>query len=88
LQFDRILTSRGNTAGRPSPHALSGVLTMTIEPSVITLHRSEAFAEDLVGLVAVRPEPAPPRRLHRLANWLPLGVALLGVAFAVVPPLA
>jgi hypothetical protein len=52
------------------------------------LHRSEAFAEDLVGLVAERLEPTRERPLQRLANWLPLGVALLGLAFAVVPPLA
>ena len=61
---------------------------MTFEPAAPTLHRSEAFAEDLVGLVSARLEPAPERPLPRLANWLPVGVALLGLAFAVVPPLA
>jgi hypothetical protein len=61
---------------------------MTFEPTAPTLHRSEAFAEDLVGLVAERLEPTRERPLQRLANWLPLGVALLGLAFAVVPPLA
>jgi hypothetical protein len=61
---------------------------MTHDSTLVALHRSEAFAEDLAGLVAVHPEPARPRRLQRLANWLPLGVALLGVAFALVPPLA
>lgn len=53
----------------------------------IALYRSEAFAEDLAGLVAAAPQPMPQRRLRRLQGWLPLGVALLGVAFAVVPPL-
>jgi hypothetical protein len=52
------------------------------------LYRSEAFPEDLVGLVAGAPRKAAvERRIARLLNWLPLGVALLGVAFAVVPPL-
>lgn len=51
-------------------------------------YRSEAFAEDLVGLVSKPPQVRAARRLPQLLNWLPLGVALLGVAFAVVPPLA
>jgi len=52
------------------------------------LYRSEAFAEDLAGLVSAVPQEArAERRLPPLLNWLPLGVALLGVAFAVVPPL-
>jgi hypothetical protein len=51
------------------------------------LYRSEAFAEDLAGLVADTPRLLSERRLARLASWLPLGVALIGVAFAVVPPL-
>jgi hypothetical protein len=51
-------------------------------------YRSEAFAEDLVGLVAETPgESVLARRFAWLLGWLPLGVALLGVAFAVVPPL-
>jgi hypothetical protein len=52
------------------------------------LYRSEAFAEDVVDLVAGAPEfemPAAP--VHWLVNALPVAVALLGVAFAVVPPL-
>ena len=61
---------------------------MTHDPNLPVLQRSEAFPEDLVGLVAVRPGPLPRPHLQRLANWLPLGVALLGIAFAVVPPLA
>ena len=52
------------------------------------LYRSEAFAEDLTGLVAETPRARSERRFSRLVNWLPLGVALLGVAFAVFPPLA
>ena len=57
--------------------------------SPVALYRSEAFAEDLAGLVsdAPQPQPMPQRRLRRLQGWLPLGGALLGVAFAVVPPL-
>lgn len=51
-------------------------------------YRSEAFAEDLAGLVAEPPRGLNERRLRRLVNWLPLGVALIGVAFAVVPPLS
>jgi hypothetical protein len=50
------------------------------------LYRSEAFAEDLAGLVAAPPTKVE-RRAARLLGWLPLGVALLGVAFAIVPPL-
>jgi hypothetical protein len=49
--------------------------------------RSEAFAEDILEFV----EPAPvlsQRSLGWLVNGAPLAVALLGVAFAVVPPLA
>jgi hypothetical protein len=53
-----------------------------------TLYRSEAFAEDLAGLVADAPRFLTERRLARLVNWIPVGVALIGVAFAVVPPLA
>ena len=52
------------------------------------LYRSEAFAEDVHDLVASAPlfEPsgAP---THWLINAIPVAVALLGVAFAVVPPL-
>jgi hypothetical protein len=51
-------------------------------------YRSEAFAEDLTGLVSDAPRSLAARRLARWANWLPLCVALIGVAFAVVPPLA
>lgn len=50
------------------------------------LTRSEAFAEDLTGLVPA-PRTKVERRAARLLAWLPLGVALLGVAVAVVPPL-
>jgi hypothetical protein len=50
-------------------------------------YRSEAFAEDLAGLLSDAPRAAIERRLSRLLNWLPVGVALIGVAFAVVPPL-
>jgi len=52
------------------------------------LYRSEAFAEDVFELVAsapvIEPTGAPARWL---VNAVPVAVALLGVAFAVVPPL-
>jgi hypothetical protein len=51
-------------------------------------HRSEAFAEDVLDLVAAAPEfevPAAP--VSWLVNALPVVVALIGVAFAVLPPL-
>ena len=47
------------------------------------LHRSEAFAEDLDGFVAEPPQPVTERRWLALASWLPVGVMLLGLAFAV-----
>ncbi len=50
--------------------------------------RSEAFAEDLVGYGTDPSAALEDRRLRRLSAWLPIGVALLGVAFAVVPPFA
>jgi hypothetical protein len=53
------------------------------------LYRSEAFAEDLLEAKALA---SPSELANLLARWivnaLPLAVALLGVAFAVVPPLA
>ncbi len=50
--------------------------------------RSEAFAEDVFDLVAAAPEfEAPVAPVHWLVNALPVAVALLGVAFAVFPPL-
>ena len=48
--------------------------------------RSEAFAEDVLDLVSASPaqdKPAGPARW--LMHVLPVAVALLGVAFAVVP---
>ena len=50
------------------------------------LYRSEAFAEDVLDLVSTAPEAlnVPPRWL---VNAVPVAVALIGVAFAVVPPL-
>jgi hypothetical protein len=52
-------------------------------------YRSEAFAEDVLDLVAAAPEfEAPSAPVHWLVNALPVLVALLGVAFAVLPPLA
>ena len=52
------------------------------------VYRSEAFAEDVFDLVASAPVVEPlGGRAHWLVNALPVAVALLGVAFAVVPPL-
>ena len=55
-----------------------------------TLYRSEAFAEDVLDLVATAPLAEPVQTPVRwLVNALPaaLAVALLGLAIAVVPPL-
>lgn len=53
--------------------------------------RSEAFAEDVLDLVSASPAADRPVRSAHPARWLmhalPVAVALLGVAFAVVPPL-
>lgn len=52
------------------------------------LYRSEAFAEDVADLVATAPQPEPVSAPVRwVANALPVAVALLGIAFAVLPPL-
>jgi hypothetical protein len=53
------------------------------------LYRSEAFAEDVLDLVSAAPVIEPPVDLpiRWLVNAVPVAVALLGVAFAVVPPL-
>ncbi len=49
--------------------------------------RSEAFAEDILEFVEQTPALSQ-RSLGWLVNGAPLAVALIGVAFAVVPPLA
>jgi len=46
--------------------------------------RSEAFPEDILEFVETAPRGRE-RSLRWLINLAPLGVALLGVAFAVVP---
>jgi hypothetical protein len=52
-------------------------------------YRSEAFAEDVLDLVAATPEfEAPARPVQWLVNAVPVAIALIGVAFAVFPPLA
>lgn len=48
--------------------------------------RSEAFAEDVLEFV-LRAEPMPEPALRWFVNLAPLAVAVVGVAFAVVPPL-
>lgn len=48
--------------------------------------RSEAFAEDVLEFIE-RAEPVPEPALRWLVKLAPLAVAVVGVAFAVVPPL-
>jgi hypothetical protein len=51
------------------------------------LYRSEAFAEDVLDLVEPVPlAQGPSRRARWLVNGLPAAVALIGVAFGVLPP--
>ena len=51
-------------------------------------YRSEAFAEDVLDLVAQAPDVEPTLGPSAwLVYALPVAVALLGVAFAVLPPL-
>ena len=49
--------------------------------------RSEAFTEDILEFVERTP-PLSERSVRWLIHLTPVAVALLGVAFAVVPPLA
>ena len=49
--------------------------------------RSEAFTEDILEFVERTP-PLSERSVRWLVNLTPVAVALLGVAFAVVPPLS
>ena len=53
------------------------------------VYRSEAFAEDVLDLVADAPvaEPTGLSPSRWLVNAVPVAVALLGVAFALVPSL-
>ena len=61
---------------------------MTAQATEFPLYRSEAFAEDVFDLVAAPPVIEPlAEPLPWLVNVLPAAVALLGVAFAVMPPL-
>jgi len=55
---------------------------------MLPLRRSEAFAEDVADHVPPPASDIPSRSVvGRLLTWLPLGVALVGIAFAIVPPL-
>jgi hypothetical protein len=49
--------------------------------------RSEAFAEDILEFVERDVDVPAERPLRWLVNLAPLAVAVVGVAFAVVPPL-
>ena len=52
-------------------------------------YRSEAFCEDVLELVSAAPQivvPGP-SRARWLVHAVPVAVALVGLAFAVVPPL-
>jgi hypothetical protein len=51
------------------------------------LYRSEAFAEDVLDLVAGAPVGEANEPPRWLVNAVPVAVALIGVAFALVPPL-
>ena len=53
------------------------------------LYRSEAFSEDVLDLVSVAPQVVepPPGAARWLVHAVPVAVALIGIAFAVVPPL-
>lgn len=54
----------------------------------LQLRRSEAFAEDVADFVPPPSSDLVSRKVASwLVNWLPLAVALLGIAFAIVPPL-
>ena len=61
---------------------------MNAEATEFPLYRSEAFAEDVLDLVsgAAPVEPTDEPALWWV-NAVPALVALLGVAFAVVPPM-
>ena len=62
---------------------------MTSNTQPIQLHRSEAFAEDLLDLApGSTATEATQATVPWIADVLPLAVALLGVAFAVIPPLS
>lgn len=49
--------------------------------------RSEAFPEDILEFVECA-QPLSERSVRWVVNLIPVAVALLGLAFAVVPPLA
>jgi hypothetical protein len=54
----------------------------------LQFRRSEAFAEDVADFVPPPSSDLVSRKVARwLVNWLPLAVALVGVAFAIIPPL-
>jgi len=59
--------------------------TAALDPLPVPL-RSEAFAEDVLEFVE-RAEAVPEPALRWFVNLAPLAVAVIGVAFAVVPPL-
>ena len=61
---------------------------MNAQATQFPLYRSEAFAEDVLDLLADPPAIEPlTEPLPWLVSAVPAAVALLGVAFAVVPPL-
>ena len=64
---------------------------MSMPPEANPYRRSEAFAEDVLDRARALPAHEKPARKEWPARWLmhalPVAVALLGVAFAVVPPL-
>jgi hypothetical protein len=52
-------------------------------------YRSEAFCEDVLDLVSAAPQVVEPAAgpARWLVHAVPVAVALVGLAFAVVPPL-
>lgn len=63
--------------------------TTTAAPASLPMPlRSEAFTEDILEFVERDVDAPAERSLRWLVNLAPLAVAMVGVAFAVVPPMA
>lgn len=63
--------------------------TTTAAPAPLPVPlRSEAFTEDILEFVEREGDVPTERSLRWLVNLAPLAIAVLGVAFAVVPPTA
>jgi hypothetical protein len=71
---------------KEDPDTMNAHTAATFDALPVPL-RSEAFAEDVLEFVE-RAQAVPEPKLRWLVNLAPLAVAVVGVAFAVVPPLA